>query len=92
MVLSRVRHIIIIIIITLIIITITITIFLHGLGRLTCYGIDAFPSFSGAPTNSSSSRLAAEGVFRESIVIHSFKMVNPVLSVFGAHFLCSRNL
>jgi hypothetical protein len=30
---------------------------LHGLSRLTCSGIDAFPSFSGAPTISSSSRL-----------------------------------
>ena len=31
-------------------------IFLHGLGRLTCSGIDALPSFPGASTISSSSR------------------------------------
>ena len=30
-----------------IIITIIIIIFLHGLGRLTCSGIDALPSFPG---------------------------------------------
>jgi hypothetical protein len=31
--------------------TVIIIIFLHGLGRLTCSGIDALPSFSGAPTS-----------------------------------------
>ena len=47
--------------------------FLHGLGRL--------PLFSGAYTISSSSRIVVEGVFLESGVVHSFKMVDPV-------FLC----
>ena len=36
--------------------------FLHALGRLTCSGIDALPSFPGASTISSSSRFAVEGV------------------------------
>ena len=52
---------------TVIIIIIIITIiFLLGLGRLTCSGIDALPSFPGASTISSSSRFVVEGVFRES--------------------------
>ena len=34
----------------IIIIIIIIIIFLHGLGRLTCSGIDALPSFPGAST------------------------------------------
>ena len=51
-------------------------IFLHGLGRLTCFGIDALPSFPGASTISSSSRFVVEGVFRESGVVHSFKVIN----------------
>jgi hypothetical protein len=53
--------------------------FLHGLVRLICSGIDALPSFTGASTISSSSRLVSEGVIRESSVIHSFKMVDPSL-------------
>ena len=57
---------------------IIIIIFLHGLGRLTCYGIDALPSFPRASTISSSSRFVAEAVFRESGVVHSFKMADPV--------------
>ena len=60
------------------IIIIIIVIFLRGLGRLTCSGIDALPSFPGASTISSSSRFVVEGVFRESGVVHSFKMVDPV--------------
>jgi hypothetical protein len=64
--------------------------FLHGLGRLICSGIDALLSFTGASTISSSSRLVFEGVIQD--VIHSFKMVDPSLFVFGAHFLYSRNL
>jgi hypothetical protein len=49
----------VVIIITIIII---IIIFLHGLGRLTCSGIDALPSFPGASTISSSpSRFVVEG-------------------------------
>ena len=54
---------------------IIIIIFLHGLGRLTCSGIDALPSFPGASTISSSSRFVVEGVFRESGVVHSFKVI-----------------
>ena len=75
-----------------IIITIIIIIFLHGLGRLTCSGIDALPSFLGASTVSSSSRFVVESVFRESGVVHSFKVVDQVLSVFESHVLYSRDL
>jgi len=42
-------------------------------------GIDALPSFPRASTISSSSRFVFEGVFRESGVVHSFKIVDPVL-------------
>ena len=56
--------------------SIIIIIFLHALGRLTCSGSDALPSFPGASTISSSSRFVVEGVFRESGVGHSFKMVD----------------
>ena len=66
--------------------------FLHGLGRLICSGSDALPSFPGASTIFSSSRFVVEGVFRESGVVHSFKMVDPVLFVFGSHVLYSRYL
>jgi len=66
--------------------------FLHGLGRLICYGIDALPTFSRASTTSSSSRFVVEGVFRESGVVHSFKVVEPVLFVFESHVLYSRDL
>ena len=71
---------------------IVIIIFLHGLGRLTCSAIDALPSFPGASTISSSSRFVVEGVFRQSGVVHSFKMVDPVLFVFESHVLYSRDL
>ena len=64
------------------VIIIIIIIFLHGLGRLTCSGIDALPSFPGASTISSSSGFVVEGVFRQSGVVHSFKVVDPVLFVF----------
>ena len=67
-------------------------IFLHGLGRLTYSGIEALPSFSRVSTLSSSSRFVVEGVFRQSGVVHSFKMVDPVLFVFGSHVLYSRDL
>ena len=67
-------------------------IFLHGLGRLTCSGIDALPSFPGASTTSSSSRFVVEGVFRQSGVVRSCKMVDPDLFVFGSHVLYSRDL
>ena len=62
------------------IIRVIIIIFLHGLGRLTCSGIDTLPSFPGASTISSSSRFVVEGVFRKSGVVHSFKMVDPTSS------------
>jgi hypothetical protein len=52
---------------------------LHGLDRLTCSGIDALPSFLRSSTISSSSRFVVEGVFRKSGVVHSFKIVDPVL-------------
>ena len=71
---------------------IIIIIFGHGLGRLTFSGIDALPSFPRAPTISSSSRFVVEGVFRESGVVHSFMMVDPVLFVFGSRVLYSRAL
>jgi len=74
------------------IIIIIIIIFLHGLARLTCSGIDALPSFPGASTVSSSSRFVIEGVFRYSGVVHSFKVVDPVLFVFEPHVLYSRDL
>jgi hypothetical protein len=47
---------------------------------------------SGASTISSPSRFVVEGVFRESGVVHSFKMVDPILFVFGSHVLYSRDL
>jgi hypothetical protein len=59
---------------------------------LTCSSIDTLPSLPGASTISSSSSLVVEGMFQESSVIHSFKMINPILFVFDAHFLYSRNL
>ena len=67
-------------------------VFFHGLGRLTCSGIDALPSFPGASTISSSSRFVVEGVFRQSGVLHSFMVVDPVLFVFVSHVLYSRDL
>ena len=69
-----------------------IIIFFHELGRLTCSGIDALPSFPGESTISSSSRFVVEGVFRQSGVVHSFKMVDPVLFVFESHGFYSRDL
>ena len=71
---------------------IIIIFFLHGLGRLTCPGIDALPSFPGASMISSSSRFVVEGVFRESGVVHSLKVVDPVLFVFESHVFYSRDL
>jgi len=63
-----------------------------GLGRLTCSGIDALPSFPGASTVSSSSGFVFEGVFRQSVFIHSLKAVDPNLSVFGSYILYSRDI
>ena len=59
---------------------------------MTCSGIDALPSFPAASTISSSSRFVVEGMFREAVVVHSFKMVDPVLFVFESHVLYSRDL
>jgi len=73
-------------------IIIIIIIFLHGLGRLNCSGIDALPFFPRASTISSSSRFLVEGMIRESGVVHSLKMVDPVMFVFGSHVLYSRDL
>ena len=78
--------------IIIIIIIIIIFFFLQGLGRLTRSGIDALPSFPGASTISSSSSFVVEGVFRQSGVVHCFKMVDPVLFVFGSHVFYSRDL
>jgi len=69
-----------------------IIVFVHGLGRLTCSGIDALTSFPGASTISSSSGFVVEGVFRESVVIHSFKVVDPILFVFDSYILYSREM
>jgi len=74
-----------------IIIIIVIIIFLHGLGRLTCSGIDALPSFPGASAIPYSPGFVGEGVFRESGVVHSFEVVDPVLFVFEPHVLYSRD-
>jgi len=77
--------------IIIIIIFIVIINFLHGLGRLTCSGIDVVPSFPVVSTISSSSRFVFEGVLRKSGVFHSLKMVDPILFVFGSHILYSRD-
>jgi hypothetical protein len=69
-----------------------IIIFLYGLGRLSCSSIDALPSFPGASTVSFSLKFVVEGVFRESGVVHSFKVVDPDLFVFESHVLYSRDL
>ena len=71
---------------------VVVIIFLDGLGRLTSSGIDALPSFPGVSTVSSSSRFVVEGVFRESGVVNSFKVVDPVLFVFESHVLYSGDL
>ena len=69
-----------------------IIIFLHGLGRLTCSGIDALPSFPEASAIPSSLGFVGEGVFRESGVVHSFEVVDPVLFVFESRVLYSRDV
>jgi hypothetical protein len=74
------------------ILIIIIIIFLHGLGRLTCSGIDALPSFPGASAIPSSPGFVGEGVFRESGVVHSFEVADPVLFVFESRVLYSRDL
>ena len=55
-------------------------------------GIDALPSFPGASTVSSSPGFVVEGVFRQSGVVHSFEVVDPVLFAFESHVLYSRDL
>ena len=50
------------------------------------------PSFPGTSTVSSSSRFVVEDVFRESGVVQSFKVVDPVFFVFESHVLYSRDL
>jgi hypothetical protein len=59
----------------------------RGLRHLICSGIEALPSFPVASTTSSASRLVVEAVVRESGVVHSFKMVDTILFVFGAQVL-----
>jgi hypothetical protein len=75
----------------IILLLLLLLLFLHGLGRLTCSGVDAVPSFPGTFTISSPSRFVIDGVFRKSDV-HSFKVVDPVLFVFGSHVLYFRDL
>ena len=74
------------------VIIIIIIIFLHGLRRLTRSGIDALPSFRGGSTISSSTKFIVEGVFQKSGVANCFKMVDPVLFLFGSQVLYSREL
>ena len=81
-----------IIIIIIIIFFFFFLLFLHGLGRLTCFRIDALSSFPGASTIASSSRCVVEGVFRQSGVVRSFKVVDPGLFVFESHVLYSGDL
>jgi hypothetical protein len=58
------------------VIIIIIIIILNGLGRLTCSGIDALPSFPGSSAISSPMRFVVEGMFRKSGVVRSFMMVD----------------
>ena len=74
------------------IIIIIIIFFFHRLGRLTCSGIDALPSFPWASTISSSSRFVGESVFWEFGVVSSFEVIDSVLFVFVSHVLYSRDL
>jgi hypothetical protein len=71
---------------------IIIIIFLHGLGRLTCSDIDALPSFPRASAIPSSPGFVGEGVCRESGVVHSFEVVDPVSFDFKSHVFYSRDL
>ena len=49
-------------------------------------------SFPGASTISSSSRFVVEGEFRQSGVVHSFKVEDPGLFVFESYVSYSRDL
>ena len=71
---------------------IIIIISLYALGRLTCSGIDALPSFPGKSAITSFPGFVVEGVFRQSGVVRSFEVVDPVLKVFESHVLYSRDL
>jgi len=71
---------------------IIIIVCLRGFGRLTCCGIDSLPSFPGTYAISSSSGFVFEGVFLESLVVHSLKVDNSILFVFGIYILYSRVL
>ena len=66
--------------------------FPHGLGCLTCSGIDLLPPFLGASVIPSSSGFVGEGMFQEAGVVHSFEVVDPGLFVFESHILYSRDL
>ena len=72
--------------------TTIIVIFLHGLGRLNSSGIDVWPSFPGASVVPSSPVLVGEAVFRQSVVVRSLEVADPVLFVFESHVLYSRDL
>ena len=54
---------------------------------MTCSGIDALPSFPAASAIPSSPGFVGEGVFRQSGVVHSFKVVDPVLFVWTRYFV-----
>ena len=71
---------------------INIIIFLHGLGLLIYSDFEPLSSCTGVSTISSSSSFVVEGVYRESGVVHSFKVVDPVLFVFECHVLYSIDL
>jgi len=65
---------------------------MHGLGRLICSGTDVLPSFPGASTISLSWVFVVEGVFWESVIIHSLKVVDPILFVFGSYIMYSKDV
>jgi len=58
---------------------------------LTCSGIDTLPLFPGASMISSSSRFVVEGMFQESGVVHSFKVVEDQIMRFFFKFSNSGN-
>jgi len=59
---------------------------------MTCSGIDALPSFPGGVHDPFFPGFVGEGVFRESGVVHSFNVVDPVLFVSLVLVLCHRFL
>ena len=66
--------------------------FLHGLGLLIVTALTRCHRFLGRPRSLLPLDFVVEGVFRESGVVHSFKMVDPVLFVFGSQVLYSTDL